>query len=95
MMRNLLKQARFPVIILVPIALYPLARAVMLDQSTTYSETTSNITVNYVLALYLYGVGADRLARRIGSRKAWAFWATGLVVIIMALRYVFGWEMRW
>ena len=79
-------------------SLLPLVRSMLLDQSLTYTTIKSSndsMAVNYLLALYLYGVMVDRLSRRIGKRKAWLLWGVGLIAIIMTLRLVFGWDMRW
>lgn len=80
------------------IALIPFVHSMMLNQSLTYTTIkTSNdsLAVNYIVALYLYGVWADRLSKRVGKRRAWLIWGVGLIVIFAVLRFVFGWELRW
>ena len=74
---------------------YTVARAIFLDQSTSYTVATSNITVNYVLALYVYGAAMDKVAKRVGKRTGWILYALGLVAILLVLKYVFGWTSRW
>jgi hypothetical protein len=86
------------VILLFAFGLYPLMQSIMLNQSPTYiavQGSNDSLAVNYIVALYLYGVFMDRVSKRIGQRKGWLLSMIGLIVILLALKYVFGWTMRW
>lgn len=94
-MRKSLEAGAVAVAVAVAASALFFVRPQILSQDSMYTAKASNISVNYVLALYLYGVGADRLAKRVGKRKAWLIWGLGLTAMLVALKYVFGWEARW
>lgn len=54
--------------------------------------TTSNMTVNFLLLFFLYGVVCNRWTRKMSKRKGWAIWLTGLVLLLVVFRFVGGYE---
>lgn len=83
--------------VIAAVALFPLVQSMMLTQSLTYlalQGSNDALSVNFLVALYLYGLGIDRLAKRLGQRKSWVLWGIGMVAIILTLKYIFGWETR-
>ena len=53
---------------------------------------TSNITLNFVLFLFLYGIVCDKYTKHMSRRKGWIIWLVGFVVIIIVFRFIGGYE---
>lgn len=83
-------------LVVLTVILYPIIRERMLNQSAVYTSVKSNLTVNFLLGMYLYGVVIDRWVQsRIGKVKGWLVWTAGVAVIVVSLKYVFGWATWW
>lgn len=50
----------------------------------------SNITFNFVLLLFLYGVVTTKLTRHMTRRKQWLVWASGIAILILFFKYIGG-----
>ena len=59
---------------------------------STLTITTSNMTVNFLLLFFLYGVVCDRATRKMSKRKGWTIWIVGLIILLVIFRFVGGYE---
>jgi len=71
---------------------YSSVRETMILQQTWLTLVKSNITLNFVLFLFLYGIFCDRLTKKMSCRKGWIIWGIGLMVLIFFFRFVGGFE---
>lgn len=70
---------------------YPIARALMIEDIAWYYKIISNITVNFVLLLFLYGVTVDKMTKHMSRKKGWIIWGIGFIVLILFFKYVAQW----
>ena len=68
------------------------ARQAMIDQSTSFTATISNITLNFLLFLGVYGYIVDRKTKHMPKWKGWLILFIGFSVIVLAFRFLGGFE---
>lgn len=71
---------------------YAPAKALLTTQDATVTVIKSPITVNFVLFLFLWGLVADKIAKGMSRRKGWLLWLAGFAAIILAYRFIGGYE---
>lgn len=78
------------VIALLTVPAYIYARSKMTMIIAYLYIMQSNITFNFVLFLFLYGVVATKFTKGMSRRKQWLVWAIGMVLLVLFFRYVGG-----
>lgn len=71
---------------------YAPAKALLTTQDAVVTVIKSPITVNFVLLLFLWGLVADKVTKRVSRRKGWLLWLVGFVAIILVYRFIGGYE---
>jgi hypothetical protein len=84
--------AIYSLIIVTAASGYWFVRSVMIDQQTWFVVLKSNITLNFVLLFFLYGVLCDKITKRVSKKKAWMVWGAGLLILLLFFRFVGGYE---
>lgn len=83
----------------VAIISYVPARAFMLAQDAWAYIIESNITLNFVLIFFIWGLLTDRISKDKGwdtnSRKSWGLFFVGLVGLILFFNLIGGYTARW
>lgn len=79
------------VIVLLPLA-YWYGYSVLTDQATSFTAVLSNLTANFTIFLYLFGLMIGKATKHMTRRKGWAVWAVCMLLMTMVLKFVFGWE---
>lgn len=80
----------FGIVAILSVLAYMPAREVMTFSKPYFYITKSNITLNFVLFLFLWGVVSDWITRRRTKWVQWLVFAGGLVVLILFFRFVGG-----
>ena len=52
----------------------------------------ANVTLNFLLLFFFYGIACDRMTKHMSRRKGWFIWLTGLVILMIFFRFVGGYE---
>lgn len=74
---------------------YAPARANMLHQDAWIIAVQSNITVNFILLFFMWGLLSDRLTKHMPKKKGWLVWGIGLILMVLFFKFVGGFETRW
>lgn len=82
--------ALFGIIAALCAASYMSVRNIMIVGNTWLYVIESNITLNFILFLLLWGVTSDRITKGKARRVQWGFFAGGMVGIILFFRFVGG-----
>jgi len=82
------------IVLLIPFA-YNYSWRVLTDQSTMYTVIKNQVTINFVLFLWVYGYYIDRYTKGMSKRKKWAIWAALMVLMVLFFKYVGGMETWW
>lgn len=82
----------YSLLILTTVSGYWFVREVMTDQQTWFLAMKSNITLNFVLLFFFYGILCDRLTKKVSKKKAWMVWGGGLLILLLFFRFVGGYE---
>ena len=69
---------------------YWYGRDTMLWFDSYVTITKTNMTLNFLLLFFFYGVLCDRLTKKMSKRKGWIIWLIGLVLIMILFRFVGG-----
>ena len=64
------------------------ARANMITQNTWLYIIESNITLNFVLFLFMWGVVSDRITKGKPRKVQWIVFGVGMIAIILFFRFV-------
>ena len=93
-MKTALVRRAYPIIYIVlgvgvVVSYFP-AREVMKLQTAWMWVVKSDVTLNFVVLFFLYGLGCDKLTRQMSRKKRWWVWAVGLVLLIIAFATVGG-----
>lgn len=71
-------------------ALYMSARGIMIAGNTWLYIIESNITLNFILFLALYGAACDKYTKHKSKRDQWLIFVIGFVIIVAFFRIVGG-----
>ena len=71
---------------------YQLVRATLIVQDIWIFVIKSNVTLNFVLLLFLWGVTADKWTKKMSKKKGWLIWGIGFLVIIVVYKFIGGYE---
>lgn len=74
------------------IVCYVPARSRMVVQDAWVWVVKSNVTLNFIIFLFLWGIIADKYTKGMSKKKSWAIWGVGFMVIILAFRFMGGME---
>lgn len=94
-MRNRLKQMAkkdkyillyYAIIAVIIGVCYLPAKSVMIRQTAWIETVKSNVTLNFVLFFFLFGVVCTKLTRNMPRRRAWLIWGIGLLTLIVLFR---------
>jgi uncharacterized membrane protein len=80
-----------PILLILGIAMsyYPV-RETMILQRSWYVATQTNVTLNFILFFFFYGVICDRMTKKMSRRKGWIIWATGMALLMVFFKIVGG-----
>ena len=77
-------------LLIVPAYLY--GRSIMIWFDSYVMVTKTNMTLNFLLLFFFYGVLCDRLTKKMSKRKGWVIWGIGLVILMLFFRFAGGYE---
>jgi len=66
------------------------AKNIMTDESPYFYVVMSNITLNFVLFIFLWGIVSDKITKGKSRRYSWIFWGIGMIAIVMFFKFVGG-----
>jgi len=59
----------------------------------------SNVTLNFILIFFIWGILCDKLSKERGwstsGRRSWLLFALGIVLLIFVFKYLGGYPTRW
>lgn len=89
--------AKLSVILYILIAIltvlsYLQAKQLMIVQDAWIWIIKSNVTMNFIIFLFLWGVFIDKATKKMSKKKGWAIWAVSLAILIMVFKYIAGME---
>jgi hypothetical protein len=94
--KNILKKipisVYFALITLLLIPCYYYGWNILTNTITSYLSVMSNITVNFVLFLFLYGIIVDKYTKKMSKRKGWLIFIIGFIILVLFFKYVGGME---
>jgi hypothetical protein len=64
----------------------------MQSQQTWFTSVKTDITFNFVLLFFFYGILCDRLTKKMSRRKGWIVWAVGMALLMLFFRFVGGYS---
>ncbi|MDG6912645.1 MAG: hypothetical protein JRN35_06130 [Nitrososphaerota archaeon] len=73
-------------------AAYPFVRGIMIDQRVWFRAIQSNVTLNFILFLFFYGVLSEKMTKRMKRWQSWLVWGVGMVLIVLFFRFIGGWK---
>lgn len=82
----------FIIVGILTIPAYIYARQIMITNLTWAYVTRSNITLNFVLFLFLWGVISTRLTKTKKQVIQWGVFVGGLTVIILFFKFIGGYQ---
>lgn len=71
---------------------YYQAKSLMIVQDAWIWIIKSNVTANFILFLFMWGVFIDYATRDMPKKKGWAIWAVTLSIVILFFRFITGME---
>lgn len=77
------------------IYLYFPAKEHMIVQDAWIWIIKSNVTFNFILFFFIYGVILDKITKKMSRKKAWAILIAGAVLIVVAFQFAGGYETIW
>lgn len=57
-----------------------------------FQTTIYQITVVFLIFLYMIGVALDKYTKKMSKRKGWVVYLVGLVLVILVFKYIGGME---
>lgn len=87
-----IRQRAFPILyVLVAIVaglFYLSAREIMKVQTAWVWVVRSDITLNFVVLFFLYGLLCDRYTKGQSKKKSWVIWGGGLAILVLAFKFL-------
>jgi len=71
---------------------YMSARSIMIVQNTWLYIMESNVTLNFALLFFLWGIACDKFTKGKGRAYQWIVFGIGVAVLILFFRFVGGYE---
>ena len=68
------------------------AKEAMIVQDAWIWIIKSNVTFNFILFLFLWGLVADKYTKHMPKKKGWLIWGVGFIIIILIFRFIGGME---
>ena len=64
----------------------------MLWFASYVSVLETNITMNFVLLFFFWGVVCDRMNKKRSKKAGWIIWGIGMVILMVVFRFVGGYQ---
>lgn len=80
---------------LLMILLYVPARTHMIVQDAWIWIIKSNVTFNFILFFFMWGIISDKFTKSMPKWKSWAIFLIGLAIIVLTFHYAGGYETIW
>ena len=77
------------------ILFYVPAREHMIVQDAWVWIIKSNVTFNFILFFFLWGMLSDKMTKKLAKWKGWLVWGIGLIIIVLAFHFLGGYETIW
>ena len=74
---------------------YIFGQHLLVEQSTTYPAIINQITVNFVILLYIVGVQVSNYTKDMSKAKGWIIWAVVMIALILVFKYIGGMQTAW
>ena len=75
-------------------ASYPSTHKIIIDQSCMFISIISNVTLNLILAFFMWGIIVDKITKHRPKWVGWTVWGTGMLCMIVFLTKGAGFETR-
>jgi len=86
---------KYYIVALALLPAYIYGQDLLSTQSTTYPAIINQITVNFVILLYLVGVQVSIYTKGMSKAKGWIIWAVVMVALILVFKYIGGMQTAW
>jgi len=86
---------KYYIVALALLPAYIFGQNLLATQSTSYPAIINQVTVNFVILLYIIGVQISGYTKGMSKAKGWVIWAVIMVALILVFKYIGGMQTAW